>query len=86
LYLWIPVGEPDLGRRGVRTHRYTLMLEKTADQPIRRVLHDNLNDPYQLEDIAEQQPQVVEQLTRDELLPWLKRTNDPWLERTDSAR
>ena len=79
LYLWIPPDKPALGRRGVRTERYTLMIEKTADRPVRRVLHDNLKDPYQLEDIADEHPEIVKQLMQDELMPWLKKTNDPWL-------
>ena len=40
---------------------------------------DNRQDPYQLHDIAAEQPAVVGRLTRDELVPWLKRTGDPWL-------
>ena len=79
LYLWIPPGEPAWGRRGVRTDRYTLMIEKSQQGPTRVVLHDNIEDPYQLKNIASDHPRIVEQLTRDELVPWLKQTNDPWL-------
>jgi arylsulfatase A-like enzyme len=79
LYFWIPPGEPALGRRGVRTDRYTLMIEKRPGQPARRVLHDNAADPYQLEDIAQSHPEIVEQLIRDELAPRLRKAGDPWL-------
>jgi hypothetical protein len=79
LYLWIPYGEPALGRRGVRTHRYTLSIEKFADGSREMVLYDNVADPYQLTNIAEVQPHLVEELTRTELNPWLERTKDPWL-------
>jgi len=41
------------------------------------VLHDNLSDPYQLENIADQEPGVVYKL-KEELNGWLQKTNDPW--------
>ena len=65
-------------RRGVRTHRYTLMISKMPGEPTETVLHDNLEDPYQLENIAGENPDVVERLVREELTPWLARTADPW--------
>jgi len=80
LYIWIPYGAPALGRRGVRTHRYTLSIEKTAEGPEVRVLHDNLEDPFQLVNIAAERPGVVEELLRTELIPWLEKTRDPWME------
>ncbi len=78
LYLWVPVGQPEWGRRGVRTHRYTLMISKMPGEPTETVLHDNLEDPYQLENVAGENPDVVERLVREELTPWLARTADPW--------
>lgn len=83
LYLWMSPDEPGGGRRGVRTHRYTLMIERKADGPTRRVLHDNLEDPGQLNDLSDKRPDIVEQLTREELIPWLKKTGDPWLKRNE---
>ena len=41
---------------------------------------DNVADPHQLENIAEDQPEVVDRLIREELIPWLHRTGDPWRE------
>jgi arylsulfatase A-like enzyme len=79
LYLWIPYGEPALGRRGVRTHRYTLSIEKAADGTETRLLFDNQEDPFQLVNVAEQRPDVVEDLMSSELIPWLRYTSDPWL-------
>jgi len=79
LYIWIPLGEPALGRRGVRTHRYTLMVSKMKDKPTEHVLHDNVEDPYQLKNIAENKPEIVKMLIDKELNYWLKKTNDPWL-------
>jgi arylsulfatase A-like enzyme len=80
LYLKIPVERPELGKRGVRTHEFTLMIEKRVDGTRRTVLHDNRNDPFQLENVAAARPDVVRRLTEEELLPWLRRTGDPWLD------
>ena len=71
-------GDPRFGQRGVRTHRYTLMIEKREGKPDRVFLHDNVSDPDQLKNIAAENPERVEQLVRDELLPWLEKTGDPW--------
>ena len=43
------------------------------------VLHDNVKDPFQLVNIASQEPETVQDLMRTELIPWLERTGDPWL-------
>jgi arylsulfatase A-like enzyme len=65
------------GERGVRTHRYTLAI--TARGTVNRtLLFDNPADPYQMRNLAQSRPEVVRQLVRDELNPWLRRTNDPW--------
>jgi arylsulfatase A-like enzyme len=79
LYIWVPYGDPASGRRGVRTHRYTLSIEKDADGTTTTVLHDNVEDPYQLVNIADQRPDVVRELIQTELNPWLEKTRDPWL-------
>jgi len=79
LYLKIPVGQPAWGRRGVRTARHTLMINKMPDQPDEYVLHDNMNDPFQLENIANDERVLVNALIQEELNLWLKKTNDPWI-------
>ncbi len=79
LYLWVPCEQPALGRRGVRTPRHTLVVDRMPDQKKETTLYDNVADPYQLNNIAADQPEVVRRLIRQELLPWLRRTNDPWL-------
>jgi hypothetical protein len=38
-----------------------------------------VEDPYQLENVADLRPDVVRQLTETELTPWLEKTGDPWL-------
>ena len=78
LYMWVPVDQPALGRRGVRTARYTLMISKTPNKPTQTVLHDNVKDPYQLQNIAPARPEAVKKLTETELIPWLKKTGDPF--------
>jgi hypothetical protein len=43
------------------------------------ILHDNVEDPYQLENIAAERPEVFKEL-REELERWLLKNNDPWLQ------
>ena len=78
LYLWLPDGNPELGRRGVRTHEHTLMIETSVDGPTQRVLHDNVKDPYQMKNIAERDSKTVNHLVNQELKPWLEENGDPW--------
>lgn len=80
-YLWVPEGQPSWGRRGMRTRRHTLEVTRMPNGPDRTLLHDRREDPYQLENTAEEQPEVVDRLTREELRPWLERVGDPWIER-----
>lgn len=77
LYMYLPPGEPTIGRRGVRTHRYTMMIERKPEGD-QYTLHDNVADPYQLKNIADTKPQIIRKLIRDELTPWLKRAGDAW--------
>lgn len=79
LYFRAPFATPEFGERGVRTHRYTLVINKRAGNPPVTVLRDNQEDPFQLKDVAGAQPEVVRQLVRDHLVPWLIKTKDPWL-------
>ena len=67
LYLWVPYGKPASGRRGVRTHGHTLMISKEEGKPTRHILHDNVTDPFQLKNIAEEKPRLVERLVEEEL-------------------
>jgi hypothetical protein len=49
------------------------------EQPDAAVLHDNLEDRYQLVNLAETNPNLVSRLSENELVPWLEATQDPWL-------
>jgi N-acetylglucosamine-6-sulfatase len=63
-------------RRGVRTNRYTFVVVRHQGRD-EFILHDNIKDPYQLKNVATQQPEVVHRLTR-ELNAWLQKTEDSW--------
>ncbi len=78
LYMWAPPGKPHLGRRGVRTHRYTFVITKAEQKEPVGLLHDNIKDPYQLKNVAAQQPEVAKQLN-SKLEKLLRAHNDPWL-------
>jgi N-acetylglucosamine-6-sulfatase len=75
LYLKIEPEDFTLGRRGIRTPRHTFLVERREAQRI--TLFDNESDPYQMRNVADEQPAHVEKLTR-ELNGWLARTGDPW--------
>ncbi|MGN6674845.1 MAG: sulfatase family protein [Thermomicrobiales bacterium] len=78
LYLYLHPDWPAGGRRGLRTQRYTFVIEREREQPEQIRLYDNLADPYQCRDIAADQPALVDELTR-EITDWLAQTGDPWL-------
>lgn len=78
VYINVPVEDRSKGRRGVRTDRYTLVIDHLPNKEESVLLFDRKNDPYQLDNLAEQQPELVEKLKREELEPWLKRMDDPW--------
>ncbi|WP_322804376.1 sulfatase [Vibrio alfacsensis] len=77
-YIYIPYGATAFGRRGVRTERYTLQIERRAGKPLKYSLWDRYNDKYQMKNIASHNMDLVEHLIHSELLPWLEKTNDPW--------
>ncbi len=69
-----------IGERGVRTHRYTLYLDRYKQDSTNIWLWDRETDSYMMKNIAEQNPGLVEKLIEEELRPWLRKTNDPWLD------
>ena len=74
----VNVGKEALGARGVRTHRYTLMIQKDLDKQDQVELFDNQKDPFQLNNLSEKQIEIRKTLTK-ELEGWLVKTKDPWL-------
>jgi arylsulfatase A-like enzyme len=79
LYMWTPLGNPAMGRRGVRTNTHTMVVSRTKGAAPHYVLHDNVNDPFQLRNIAADNPDVVRDLIESELNPLLEKNGDPWL-------
>ena len=65
------------GNRGLRTHRYTFVINRQKDEKNEILLFDNKKDPYQLDNIAKSSPEVVRRLT-GELNQWLRKTKDTW--------
>lgn len=63
--------------RGIRNHRYTYV-EAKEDFGKTFALYDRQTDPYQLKNVAEENPDIVYTL-REELRVWLEKTSDPWL-------
>ena len=64
--------------RGVRTSRYTLVINRRSEQQGDTILFDRQTDPYQLNNIAAQNPEIVDSLIRTELVPSLIKFNDPF--------
>jgi arylsulfatase A-like enzyme len=75
--LYLNCSGPHGGKRGLRTHRYTFTItpDKYGNKEV--LLFDNIADPYQLKNIAGNNPTIVRKLTA-ELKRWLQKTNDPW--------
>lgn len=80
LYLKIPAEAPEFGTRGVRTHRYKLVMQSTDGKPLETSLFDLQSDPYELEDIASKEAGLVTDLVEKELRPWLVKSGDPWIQ------
>jgi len=70
-----------LGYRGVRTKRYTYVVNRpTYGKKAQRLLYDNEKDPYQLNPVKVTKPEenpVAAELS-EELQKWLNRTHDPF--------
>ncbi|MBI1369003.1 MAG: sulfatase-like hydrolase/transferase [Planctomycetes bacterium] len=67
------------GERGVRTHQYKLVIDHPLkDGEATTCLYDLKADPYELKNLAAENPQIVQQMTDQLLMPELKRIGDPW--------
>jgi len=78
LYLIMTPDWPGGGKRGLRTHHHTFVIQRQRGKEDTCILHDNQVDPYQLKNVADENPTIVQQLTA-ELNQWLEKTDDPWL-------
>lgn len=81
LYLNCGPENPAGGMRGLRTHRYTYVVQRDADGRETTLLYDNEEDKYQRHEVAAERPEVVAEL-RDEMEGWLRKTGDPWMDTT----
>ena len=79
LYLKIPSEAPAYGKRGVRTGRYKLVIDVPEQGQRTDSLFDLKADPFELQDIAAERPDLVSKLIEAELKPWLLMTQDPWV-------
>ena len=77
-YMWCPPGKANLGRRGLRTERYTMVITKAEGKADEYILRDNVKDPFQLKNAAEKQPEVVKKL-KMRLEKLLRANKDPWV-------
>ncbi len=77
-YMRISDGNPAGGLRGVRTDRYTFVIDQGKENQQKVMLFDRQNDPYQLKNIAGESPELAKELTT-QLREWLMKYQDPWL-------
>ncbi|MEG2830368.1 MAG: sulfatase, partial [Edwardsiella sp. (in: enterobacteria)] len=56
----------------------TLVIDRQDGQPLKYTLYDNVNDPYQMKNIAAGNDALIKKLTDEELIPWLEKTGDSW--------
>ena len=66
------------GYRGLRTKKYTFAVHATKGQTDEWILFDREQDPYQLNNLASSQPELIKEFA-SRLKEWLKKTNDPFM-------
>lgn len=71
-YYYIDSSNPTTGYRGLRTATYTFAVHSTNSHIDNVILFDRINDPYQMHNIADKNPQKVAQLKK-QLKDWLKK-------------
>ncbi|MDX9971741.1 MAG: sulfatase-like hydrolase/transferase [FCB group bacterium] len=77
LYLNHNPATPETGARGLRTPRYTYVIDR-GPAGEERYLYDNERDPYQLRNVAGSNPALEKDLER-QLRMWLDHTRDPFV-------
>ncbi len=77
LYFDCSPEHPELGLRGLRNYRYTFAIYRNNEgKVVENHLYDNINDPYQLKNIAEENPVLVQKF-KSQLFNKLAEINDP---------
>jgi arylsulfatase A-like enzyme len=67
------------GMRGLRNDRYTFVIQRDNEgKETGLLLFDNKADPFQLKNIANEQPRLVDQFKR-QVFEKIKTINDPWI-------
>ncbi len=82
-YYYIKEGQPDSGHRGIRTYKNTYVITIDDSGKIRKLLYDNIKDPYQTENIIGKNDKLENQLN-EQLMSLLTEKKDPWLARYKS--
>ena len=75
---WMPVDRPTLGRRGLRTQRYTYVENRMPGEPVSCELYDRTEDPYQMVELSGQRPGVVRELS-EQLARRLEESGARWM-------
>lgn len=76
-YYWIDVPRSTThGKRGLRTERYTFVVEIEDGKVTDTILFDRWKDFYEMKNVAAEEPEVVDKLWKA-LKRWLVRTGDP---------
>lgn len=79
LYMRPAPQNPARGLRGVRTDRYKLMVDRTPGRPDTVELYDRKDDPYEMKNIADEHPETVAALMSEEMIPQMRKMDDPWV-------
>ncbi len=77
-YYYCVPSDPTSGRRGIRTARYTYVVDVQKGKVTQTWLYDRTTDPGQLHNVAESQPARCDALHQT-LLQWLGKTHDPFI-------
>lgn len=77
-YYYCEPSDPTSGRRGIRTARYTYVVDVQKGKVTQTWLYDRTTDPGQLHNVAESQPARCDSL-RQTLIQWLGKTHDPFV-------
>lgn len=67
------------GMRGLRNGQYTFVIKRNNEGEVTEyILHDNISDPFQLQNIASSEPVLVQNF-EEQLFKKLKEIDDPWI-------
>lgn len=76
-YYFIQYDDHSTGYRGLRTNTHTYILHATHGKIDKTILFDRSKDPYQMNNIANENPKLVRKFNK-QLQQWLTQTNDPF--------